>query len=98
MHDVLDILVSWIVSTGFMFAVISADERRMERRDDPRLARAWPPSGRDSAIIGFGIIALPLHFLRTRRSAVGVLLAIAATALALVVEAIALAALDAVVS
>jgi hypothetical protein len=48
--------------------------------------------------VGFGVLALPLHFLRTRRSFVGLLLAIAFTALALVVEAIALAALDVAVS
>jgi hypothetical protein len=94
MHDVLEILVSWAVSTAFMFAVVMLDERRMDLRDDPRLERAWPPSSRASAIIGFGVIALPLHFLRTRRSFVGVLLALGFTALALLIESIALAALD----
>jgi hypothetical protein len=94
MHDVLEILVSWVVSTSFLFAVIILDERRMDRRDDPRLERAWPPSSRASAIIGFGVLALPLHFLRTRRNLIGLLLAIGFTALALLVESIALAALD----
>jgi hypothetical protein len=94
MHDVLEILVSWAVSTAFMFAIVIMDERRMDRRDDPRLERAWPPSSRASAIVGFGIVALPLHFLRTRRSFVGFLLAVGFTAAALVVETIALAALD----
>ncbi len=98
MMDVLEILVSWAVTTAFMFAVVILDERRMDVRDDPRLERAWPPSSRASAIVGFGVLALPLHFLRTRRSLVGLLLAIGFTALALVVEAIALAALDMAVS
>ncbi len=98
MMDVLEILVSWAVTTAFMFAVVILDERRMDQRDDPRLERAWPPSSRASAIVGFGVLALPLHFLRTRRSLVGLLLAIGFTALALAVEAIALAALDVAVS
>lgn len=98
MHDMLEILVSWAVTTAFMFAVVIMDERRMDRRDDPRLERAWSPSSRASAIVGFGVLALPLHFLRTRRSVVGVLLAIGFTAAALVAEAIALAALDMAVS
>ena len=98
MMDVLEILVSWAVTTAFMFAVVIIDERRMDRRDDPRLERAWPPSSRASAIVGFGVLALPLHFLRTRRSLLGLLLAIGFTALALAVEAIALAALDMAVS
>jgi hypothetical protein len=98
MNDVLEILVSWAVSTTFIFGVIMADERRMEKRDDPRLERAWPPASRSSAIIGFGVLAVPLHFLRTRRSFLGLLLAIGFTALALLVETIALAALDAAMS
>lgn len=98
MHDVLEILVSWAVSTAFMFAVVIVDERRMDRHDDPRLERAWPPSSRASAIVGFGVLALPLHFLRTRRSFVGLLLAIGFTAVALLVETIALAALDVAMS
>ena len=98
MHDVLEILVSWVVSTSFLFGVIIFDERRMERLEDPRLERAWPPSSRASAIIGFGVLALPLHFLRTRRSLIGLLLAIGFTALELLVETIALAGLDAAMS
>jgi hypothetical protein len=97
-RDVLELVVPWVVSTAFLFLVIVWDERRMARRDDPRLERAWPPGGRDSAIVGFGLIALPLHFIRTRRSLFGVALAFAWTCAAVLVELVATLGLDALLN
>jgi hypothetical protein len=91
-------LVPWLVSTAFLFVVIVWDERRMSKRDDPRLEHAWPPAGRDSAIVGFGLIALPLHFIRTRRSLFGVALAIAWTLAAVLVEILTTFGLDALLN
>lgn len=72
-HEVVELLVSWAVTTAVVFVVVIGDERRL---DPERLARAWPPSSRDAAVVAFGIFALPFHFARTRghlRSARGAL-------------------------
>ena len=61
--EVIELLLSWFVTTTLTFGVVIADERRMSAE---RLARAWPPSSRDAAIIAFGVLALPVHFARTR--------------------------------
>ena len=63
MHNVAELIISWIVTTGLTFAVILMDEGWMS---EERLQRAWPPSSRDAAIIAFGPLAIILHFLRTR--------------------------------
>ena len=81
-----------------MFGVIVVDERRLSKREDPRLERAWPPAGRDSAIVGFGVVAVPLHFIRTRRSLLGAALGIGWTLAVLLVEAGAAIALDAILN
>lgn len=61
--QVIELLLSWIVTNALTFAVVILDERRM---DEERLERAWPPASRDAAIVGFGLLALPFHFARTR--------------------------------
>ncbi len=61
--DVIELILSWIVTNGLTFLVVILDERRLDER---RLERAWPASSRDAAIIGFGLVALPIHFARTR--------------------------------
>lgn len=72
-REVVLLLVSWALTTGLSFAAVIVDERRL---DADALARAWPPASRDAALIAFGFLAVPLHFLRTRgdlRSARGLL-------------------------
>lgn len=61
--ETIELVVSWATSTALTFAVVLFDERGL---DGERLARAWPPSSRDAAIVMFGPLALPLHFARTR--------------------------------
>jgi hypothetical protein len=61
--QVIELLLSWIVTTALTFLVVIIDERRM--RDD-KLERAWPASSRDAAIVAFGVLALPVHFVKTR--------------------------------
>ena len=63
MHNLAELVLSWIVTTALTFAVIILDERFMK---EEMRERAWPPSSRDSAIIGFGPLAIIVHFLRTR--------------------------------
>lgn len=67
------LVLSWAITRALTFAVVIVDERRMSPE---RLERAWPPASRDAAIMAFGPLALPVHFMKTRghlRSARGVL-------------------------
>jgi len=66
------LVLSWIVTTGLSWLAVRLDERRLSAE---RLERAWPPSSRDAAMLAFGPLAVPFHFVRTRahfRSAVGI--------------------------
>lgn len=63
MHDITELVLSWVVTTALTFAVIMLDERFMSPE---RLERAWPPTSRDAAIVAFGPLAILLHFMRTR--------------------------------
>lgn len=80
-REVVELLVSFAVTTGALFAVVLRDERRLspEARE-----RSWPATSRDAALVVFGVLALPVYFARTRRSvlgfALGVLLALGVAA------------------
>lgn len=73
--EVVAILASLsIVMAGASF-VVRWDEARLAKRGDrERLARAWPPTSRDNAVIGLtllvgpivGVLAVVFHFFRTR--------------------------------
>jgi len=87
MDDVLSLVIPWAASIALLFLIVVRDERRMP---SDMLARAWPSSTRASAIVCFGLLALPVHFGRTRRSLKGVALGVAwAIAVALVEEGLA---------
>ena len=60
---VLELGVSWVVTTALEFLVVVFDERRLRGE---RLERAWPSQSRDAAIVAFGPLALLVHFARTR--------------------------------
>lgn len=61
--NVVVLLLSWVLTTGLSWIAVRLDERRLSEED---LERAWPPSSRDAAILGFGPLAVPFHFARTR--------------------------------
>lgn len=73
-YEIVLLVVSWIALVWSMVIVVKWDERRL---DDEALERAWPPAGRDSAIIGLSLLGSPLlglfalffHFFRTRSRA-----------------------------
>ena len=62
--EVVELVLSWVVTNALTFLVVIVDERKILRED--ALERAWPPSSRDAAIVAFGILALPVHFIKTR--------------------------------
>jgi hypothetical protein len=69
MRDVAEILVPWAVVTLALFAFLDWDESRLT--PDQR-GRAWPPATRTLAVVYFGVLAVPVHFWRTRRTEAGV--------------------------
>lgn len=71
--EVFEALAHWAVTLPATFLLIQRDERRL-RGDE--LARAWPPSSRDSAILalwqlGLHPLAVAIHWARTRASFAG---------------------------
>ena len=48
--------------------------RDIARLGGARLARSWPDSSLWSAVVAFGPLSIPVHFIRTRRSVGGIAL------------------------
>ncbi len=84
MDEILELVVPNIVVWCAVFGLLALDERWMT--DDQR-ARAWPTASRRIAVVMFSPFCVPLHFVRTRRTAWGVVLAVGWTAALLVVLA-----------
>ncbi|HVJ89622.1 MAG TPA: hypothetical protein VM580_07435 [Labilithrix sp.] len=90
--QIIELILSWILTTGLSFAVVLFDERRST---EARLERAWLPVTRNVALVWLGVVALPFHFAKTRghfssvRGVLGIVLGfalglVAATAVAIV--------------
>ncbi len=63
MRDVLFVVVPWIVRIVASFAIVLVDERLMS---EELRERAWPPASRASALVGFDVLAVLVHFAKTR--------------------------------
>jgi hypothetical protein len=74
MNEVLSLLIPWGVGVIAVHGILRRDERRMGAK---LAARAWPAASRLSAIVNFGELCLPVHFVRTRRSLRGAALGVA---------------------
>jgi len=65
------------LSVALSIAVPAAIVRRdLARLSGERLARSWPDSSMWSAVVVFGPISVPIHFIRTRRNLLGLGLAL----------------------
>ena len=73
MAEIASLLASWATTTAAIFALLAWDERRL---DDGQRARAWPVASRRCAVVVMGLLCVPVHFWRTRRSALGLLLGV----------------------
>lgn len=87
--ELVQVIVSWLVTLPAVVAVIKADEKRL---DAEALARAWPPQSRDAAIFGLwnlGVhpLCVLVHFARTRRSVLGTGVGLAWVVVILLVDA-----------
>jgi hypothetical protein len=83
MSEILEIFIPWVVSLVLMFALLRWDESRLT---PAQLSRAWPPASLRIAVVYFGVVSLPVHFGRTRRSVLGVLQGFAWAALIAAVD------------
>ena len=82
--EFVQVVVTMVVVPSVLALIVRLDERRLSPE---RLARAWPPVTRDVVVFAtwqfgvlFGIPALFVWFLRTRRSWLGAALGSAAAA------------------
>ena len=97
--EVVLLVASMATLVTLMVVVVRRDERRL---GEEALERAWPPTSRDSALIGLSLLGSPLlglfgvfwHFWRTRRWGVkGFALGLGFAAAILVVDVVAVTAL-----
>jgi hypothetical protein len=70
---VLLFALSFALSIAVPAAIVRRD---LARLSGERLARSWPDASLWSAVVVFGPISVPIHFIRTRRSLVGLGLAL----------------------
>jgi hypothetical protein len=80
MFDVLEVVVQMVLNIALPAWLIRWDERRLS---ELQLSRAWPPASFWIAVVAFGPLCLPFHFVRTRRSLLGLVWGILAFAVAL---------------
>jgi hypothetical protein len=69
MAELLALVVSSAVTIVALFSLLRWDEARL---DPGARARCWPGTTKAIAAVVFGVLAVPVHFGRTRRSLVGV--------------------------
>ena len=71
MRDALVMVLEFVAAIAVSVLVVTRDVKGL----DPRLlARAWPTTSIWSAVALLGPFCIPLHFLRTRRSLLGLVL------------------------
>ena len=80
MLDVVAVILQLVLGIALPTLLLRFDEHRLSHE---RLARAWPRASFWSAVVAFGPLCLPVHFVRTRRSVTGFLLGLLALAVAL---------------
>lgn len=81
MRDVLVLLFQFAATIAVSAWIVRRDVRRL---DAELLARAWPEPSLWSAVVCFSPLCIPIHFIRTRRSFLGVTLGVAWFAAAVV--------------
>ena len=77
--EVLLFAVSFALGIAVPAAIVRRD---MARSKGEHLARSWPDASLWSAVVVFGPLCLPVHFIRTRRNWVGLGLGLAALVVA----------------
>jgi hypothetical protein len=83
MLDVVALIVQLLLGIAVPACLLRFDEHRLSQS---MLARAWPQASFWSAVVAFGPLCLPVHFMRTRRSVTGLGLGLLALAVAFGVQ------------
>lgn len=73
MGEVLLYAYSFVLGIAVPAGIVRGD---LANLSGERLARAWPDASLWSAVVVFGPLSVPIHFIRTRRSREGVVLGI----------------------
>jgi hypothetical protein len=73
MADVLLVALSFALNAVLPYAIVKYDLKRLP---PDRLSRAWNEASFLSAVIVFGPLSVPVHFVKTRRSWAGFALGI----------------------
>jgi hypothetical protein len=71
MTDVIELVVSAALQIYLTFLVIRRDERRLT---GVAASGSFPPATFWAAVVVFGPLSIPIHFVRTRRSGAGLVL------------------------
>jgi hypothetical protein len=86
MMPVFTFVLELVVS---LFATAWVVRRDMRSLDPEHYRRSWNAASFWSAVVAFGPLCIPVHFIRTRRSLWGALLGVAWTAAVLAVTSLA---------
>jgi len=93
--EVLSLVVQMALGILVPWWIVRHDLRH---RAPAELARAWNDASFWTAIVVFGPLCIPVHFIRTRRSLWGVLLGVLWMAAAVVAIAVPIVGLEALIS
>lgn len=83
MSETLVVALSLILNALLPYLIVRRDLRRLSAE---RLARAWTDASFLSAVVAFGPLSLPVHFVKTRRSLIGFGLGVGLGVLCLVAQ------------
>jgi hypothetical protein len=68
MSEILVVALSFVLNAALPYAIVKRD---LGRLSPDRLSRAWNEASFLSAVIAFGPLSIPVHFVKTRRSWAG---------------------------
>jgi len=91
MSEVLVVALGFVLNAALPYWIVKRD---LARLPPERLSRAWNDASFLSAVLAFGPLSLPVHFVKTRRSWAGLALGLAAALGAILCAALAESALS----
>jgi hypothetical protein len=76
-REILVVASSFVLNAALPYWIVKYDLRRL---GPDRLSRAWNDASFLAAVLAFGPLSIPVHFVKTRRSWVGLALGLGASA------------------
>ncbi|HEX3777419.1 MAG TPA: hypothetical protein VHV51_23265 [Polyangiaceae bacterium] len=68
MSEALVIALSFVLNAALPYVIVKRD---LARLPEEKLCRAWNEASFLSAVVAFGPLSIPVHFVKTRRSLAG---------------------------